>query len=217
MYLAGYHALDLFDACVAHEQDATNVIAELLEQTPDTLKQSPPPRLSKEERIRRRQQEQGHDPRTLACLPEGQKMLDFRPVKNLSTKRHVPGFPIVNRIPFLRTRKPQPPNLGRVIRQKLDTKQKSLDYSHVLQGFHLPLAALEDHWDKIVAQQNRGSGKKHAFASEPLWEKSMKAEADVMHIKIVEEKDKTWNMAKRMQQLLLQEKELAEEEGGETR
>lgn len=209
MYYAGYHALDLLDASVAGDEAATEEVKDLLRRTPSHLQQAPKPRLSKEEAKRALQQEQGHDPKSLECLPPGRKMLDVRPRPEVVGKRHVPVFAIGQRLPFLRFSKPQPANLSRVLRQKTEQRISRLVHMQNLQGFHIPLAQMEDDWDELIRE---AGGRPADDESEPYWADAAHELSQSIAKDSLGAIEKAKVLAKRMLDIVEQEKKLAEEE-----
>lgn len=55
-----------------------------------------------------------------------------------------------NGIPFLRIKKPQPPSLSRILRQKIAWRQTSFDRRILIGNYWMPLARQEDEWDEIL-------------------------------------------------------------------
>jgi hypothetical protein len=66
--------------------------------------------------------------------------------------------------PFVRWGKPQPKNLTRVLRYKIERFRRMTLIRGDLEAFWLPLAVHEDSWDRLMAehhglQEEEGSGK----------------------------------------------------------
>ncbi|POS84645.1 hypothetical protein EPUL_003055, partial [Erysiphe pulchra] len=89
-------------------------------------------------------------------LPGVPRVVDTRPLpleKILSRRRHVPSLVLTSGgFPFLRFKKSQSPYLSRVIRDKVNQKQKMLDQSSFLEETE-ELGKTEDTWDNIVLSE----------------------------------------------------------------
>jgi len=83
--------------------------------------------------------------------PNAPKTLEIRPrpLSELSGRRHIPILTSANGIPFLRFKKPQSPFLSRVLRDKINQRQKMLDHVERLEP-GIVWAADEDEWERLV-------------------------------------------------------------------
>ena len=133
----------------------------------------------------------------------------FRPYRKISGRRHIPKLVILpTGIPFLRFKKPQSPFLSRVLRTKINWRQKLTDRKNRLTEEKV-VAAGEDLWDKLLREQHSvGQGRR----AEPAW-----AEWYVKCISLtIATEGNSWardrELADRMQRIVDRERELAEEE-----
>ncbi|RKF56391.1 putative dna repair protein [Erysiphe neolycopersici] len=89
-------------------------------------------------------------------LPGVPRVVDIRPLpleKISSGRRHVPSLVLTSGgFPFLRFKKSQSPYLSRVIRDKVNQKQKMLDQSNFLEETE-ELGKTEDTWENIVLSE----------------------------------------------------------------
>ncbi|KAI6250446.1 hypothetical protein HI914_02036 [Erysiphe necator] len=94
-------------------------------------------------------------------IPGAPKIVDIRPLpleKISSGKRHVPSLVLTSGgFPFLRFKKSQSPYLSRVIRDRVNQKQKMLDQSNLLQETE-ELGKTEDAWENIILSEIDRSG-----------------------------------------------------------
>ncbi|KAF2266948.1 hypothetical protein CC78DRAFT_531373 [Lojkania enalia] len=201
-FRAGYETLDHLDAASAGDASSIAFLLKLIPSLPRGIARLPPqPRLSPSPPDRSK--------KTLACLPPGQKELDAHPRKVLSGPRHVPILASANGLPFLRLKKPQPENLSRMLRQKLDSRMSLFDKKVLLLNYWAPIAINEDMWDEILRKE---CGIAESKAS-PKWLEAI-SEAKVENNKLHEKHmlaDR--ELALRMQQIVDQETELALKEG----
>jgi hypothetical protein len=134
------------------------------------------------------------------------------PASALTGRRHVPVLVSAAGLPFLRLTKPQPPSLSRMIRQKLEARQKIWDGVEFLKKLN-PLAEDEDEWDEIVTEMDGRlkdptgatfiEAQRETYRS--WWQKSREMEA------------KGPEMARRMQEIVEEEGRLKREEDEEWR
>ncbi|KAF2182239.1 hypothetical protein K469DRAFT_586944 [Zopfia rhizophila CBS 207.26] len=143
----------------------------------------------------------------LACLPPEKAVLSVRPYTKVSGPRHVPILCSANGIPFLRLKKPQPPSLSRILRQKLDKRIKKFDQKTLLLNYWMPLAKHEDEWDYIIRRELGGEGESVKWV-----DAVRKAEIENT---IAYERDiaRTREIAERMQRIVDSETALAIKEG----
>ncbi len=94
-------------------------------------------------------------PQRPEAWPGAKKLLDVRPVDIEDIKggrRMVPKVALAQWIPFLRVKKPQSEFLSRVIRNKMEQKQKRMDAMEDLDGW-VEMGEAEDMWDGVVREQ----------------------------------------------------------------
>lgn len=80
-------------------------------------------------------------------------MLNVRPYAKVNGPRQVPILSSANGVPFLRLTKPQPANLSRVLRQKLDRRLERFHERVILSHYEMPLATQEDQWDEMLRRE----------------------------------------------------------------
>jgi len=142
-FRAGYEALDHLDAAAAGDTASTEFLTSLVSTLPPALSRPPP--------VKPRDPPPPHpSKKALACLPPELAELNVRPRKTVSGVRRVPILCSANGVPFLRLKKPQPVSLSRILRQKIDRRQKVFDQMVLLDNYWLPIAQAEDDWDDLV-------------------------------------------------------------------
>lgn len=146
----------------------------------------------------------------MACLPYEKAVLNVRPYHKVSGPRHVPILCSANGVPFLRLKKPQPPSLSRMLRFKIDQRQKVFDQKVLFVNYWLPIARQEDEWDDIL---ERESGTQVTNKDERSWVSEMHfaigENARVYEKRIAAGKE----IARKMQNIVDQETTLALQEG----
>jgi hypothetical protein len=145
----------------------------------------------------RRQQEA-----TALRHPNAQPILS-RPRPVISGPRRVPVLVNARGIPFLRIKKPQPQNLSRAIRSKLDRRWKWIERRDRLR-LELLFAEDEDYWDRLLVEE--GS---------PSWADAVTESIEDVVSKIAESDQKSKELAEEMWNIVLAERKLAEEEAVE--
>jgi hypothetical protein len=144
----------------------------------------------------------------VACLPPEKSVLATRPHQQVSGIRQVPILAAANGIPFLRLKKPQPHSLSRILRQKLDARNKNFTERTLLSNYWLPIAGQEDRWDDILRDQTSLEDAE----PEVRWKTAVRdsfAENRIVYEKMI---SKDIMIAKKMQSIVDQEKILAAEE-----
>ncbi|KAI9775640.1 MAG: hypothetical protein M1839_000965 [Geoglossum umbratile] len=132
-----------------------------------------------------------------------------RPYRKISGRRHIPKLVILpTGIPFLRFKKPQSPFLSRVLRTKINWRQKLVDRRNRLAEEEV-LASGEDLWDRLLREQHCvGRGRD----ANPAWAEWY---AKCIGLTAMAEKN-SWSrdreLAGRMQKIVDRERELAEKE-----
>jgi hypothetical protein len=133
----------------------------------------------------------------------------FRPYRKISGRRHIPKLVILpTGIPFLRFKKPQSPFLSRVLRTKINWRQKLVDRKNRLVEEEV-LASGEDLWDRLLREQHCvGQGQD----ANPAWAEWY---AKCIGLTAMAEEN-SWSrdrkLAGRMQEIVDRERELAEKE-----
>jgi len=131
------------DASAAGDTKSAGVLTRLVSELPRGLTRSsipkprPPPEPPKDR---------------FASLPPERAVLNVRPYAQTSGPRHVPIMASANGVPFLRLTKPQPLALSRMLRHRLERKQKIFDTRIMLLNWSLPMARQEDMWDTIIGE-----------------------------------------------------------------
>ncbi|KAF2030116.1 hypothetical protein EK21DRAFT_66280 [Setomelanomma holmii] len=141
-FKAGYETLDHLDAASNGDTSSAGTISQLIARLPRTLTRTLQPHILP--------QPQSLAKERLACLPPERAVLNVRPYAQTSGPRHVPILASANGVPFLRITKPQPPALSRMLRQRLETKQRLFDMKVMLANWWLPMAQREDEWDTWI-------------------------------------------------------------------
>jgi len=166
-------------------------------------------------------QSQGDSDRTRAALnpappkpqfrrpepyPNAPKALEIRPrpLSELSGRRHVPILTTANGIPFLRFKKPQSPFLSRVLRDKINQRQKMLDHIERLEP-DIVWAADEDEWEQLV-------GGKDARTDPVSYEREMIKAKKEPEKKLDRYGKKAVQVSRQMLKVVDEEKKLFEEE-----
>ncbi|KAL1998584.1 hypothetical protein VTN02DRAFT_5929 [Thermoascus thermophilus] len=208
---AGYEALDLLhSASKGNKNDISRISALLAQRQALREKHSseqralteatPPKPLSKKEK--KKLESLRHQEATARRHPDAQPILS-RPRPVVSGRRRVPVLVNARGVPFLRIKKPQPKVLSGVIRSKLDKRWKRIVRRERLEQ-ELILAEDEDHWDRLVGEEERYS-----------WTSEIKAALDEVSWQIRETDRKNAQLAEAMWNVVLKERELAEKEEAE--
>ncbi|KAM3066879.1 hypothetical protein ACMFMG_007025 [Clarireedia jacksonii] len=162
-----------------------------------------------------------------AAIPGVPKLLDVRPLplEKLSGRRHVPRFASTTMSNFLRIKKPQSPYLSRVLRDKLDQKQKRHEARERIGELRV-LAAQENSWELLIEQQleEEGLSVEEWEEKQPgldwganTWEKDMiAAEVQVVNA-LNKEQMKVAALSLKQLALVEKERELARKERAERR
>ncbi|KAH7080316.1 hypothetical protein BKA63DRAFT_407758 [Paraphoma chrysanthemicola] len=140
-FKAGYEALDYLDEVSNGNSTSAGMLSQLIAGLSHSLTRTPRPRTVSQPSIPKER---------LASLPPERAVLNVRPYAQTSGPRHVPMIASANGVPFLRLTKPQPPALSRMLRQRLETKQRMFDTKVMLANWWLPVAKQEDDWDALL-------------------------------------------------------------------
>lgn len=119
------------------------------------------------------------------------------PVKGI---RKVPSLVSARGLPFLRIKKPQPRNLSGVLRNKLETRWKRILRRDRLTADVL-FAQDEDAWDSLTGVQEPST-----------WSLHYRLALDEVNDQIRESDDKATEMARKMWNIVLKERLMAEQE-----
>ncbi|KAF7879066.1 hypothetical protein EAF04_000266 [Stromatinia cepivora] len=161
------------------------------------------------------------------AIPGVPKLLEARPLplEKLSGLRHVPKFAKAMVSNFLRIQKPQSPYLSRVLRDKIETRQKRTDSRDRIEYLE-EIAIAENTWEDIIEDQleNEGLSVDEWNKKQPglgwgvgFWEKDLQyADAFVKHL-MVEESLRVVELSKIQLELVDKETELWRRERGQRR
>ncbi|KAK3079304.1 hypothetical protein LTS18_005190 [Coniosporium uncinatum] len=150
-FLAGYAALDTLDAAVAGDAAATARLLDIAGRAPRSLTaESPTAKQALAKRLvvdakKRADAARKFPPREDALL--GSRP---RPARDVKGRRHIPHVVNANGVPFLRFKRPQPENLTRLLRSKMENKFRRVEREQELEGYWVPLAGGEDGWDEVL-------------------------------------------------------------------
>ncbi|ESZ97465.1 hypothetical protein SBOR_2154 [Sclerotinia borealis F-4128] len=161
------------------------------------------------------------------AIPGVPKLLDVRPLpfEKLSGPRHVPIFARAMASNFLRIQKPQSPYLSRVLRDKIETRQKRIDHRLRIELLE-EIAIAENIWEDIVEDQLEKEGlsvdnwnKKQPGLGWGVgdWEKDLQFADDSLKCLLSADALKVVEMSKLQLEIVDQEKELWRQERGQRR
>jgi hypothetical protein len=203
--VAGYTALDHLDGCVAGNDENTSRIKDHLSQCPSYLKRKPKTKAPPKRAL----------PLTLYEPPPEKKFLNVFPRPNVEGIRKAPFFVSASQLPFVRWKKPQPAYVSRVIRDLQEQRQHRHNRRYALIDYFIPLAKHEDEWDKrmiLLTEREHLKGR-----ADGTWVAPMLAQLDDVNQSITEMNKKSSDLAKRMLNVVNQERELVETEKIERR
>ncbi|PGH16243.1 hypothetical protein AJ80_05266 [Polytolypa hystricis UAMH7299] len=158
---AGYEALDLFHSCSEGNTESLTRLRALVQQTLELTKGVNERRTAQasvhrpEDRsipaLKRRAEARAKNrPENLRPRPGTESVL-LRPRPRVSGIRHVPRMGCARGLAFLMIKKPQPMNLSRSLRGKLNTRWNQILRRDRLE-YELTIAKLEDRWDEFTGQ-----------------------------------------------------------------
>jgi hypothetical protein len=138
--------------------------------------------------------------------PGAPKVLEVRPrpLSELSGPRHVPILTTANGLPFLRFKKPQSSFLSRVLRDKLNQRQRLQNHMMRLEP-DIVWAAHEDEWERLV-------GEKQGPGGWPKYETEMTRAKEEPENKLLKIQLKAQEVAGQMLKIVDEEKRLLKEE-----
>lgn len=132
--------------------------------------------------------------------PDAQSILDYSQ-RNLNGRRKVPVLVNARGVPFLRFKKPQPQNLSGVLRAKLAKRWHWIERRDRLRT-ELLFAKDEDTWDHITDA-----------TESPAWSAEIERALSEVLLKIKESDRRNREMAKKMWNIVLVEREKAKSRG----
>ncbi|KAJ6108296.1 hypothetical protein N7523_009619 [Penicillium sp. IBT 18751x] len=202
---AGYKALDLLDSASKGNEKHAHQVSEILSQA-NLLKEQFAAQQRKKivekplsSNETKKMKAVRSELETWERKPDTPSILN-RP-QLVSGRRKIPVLVNARGIPFLRIKKPQPANLSGVLRNKLKKRWECIEVRDKLQTEVL-FAKDEDTWDRLTHAGDEGS-----------WAEHPKIALDKIFQKIRETDRRTREMAEKMWQVVLREREaLAEEE-----
>ncbi|EGC43099.1 DNA repair protein [Histoplasma capsulatum var. duboisii H88] len=212
---AGYEALDLLHSCTQANPESIDRLESIVQRAFDLKSnihrnreiqaaQHRPENRNTHALRKRAEGRARRRPEALRPHPDTEPILS-RPRAHINGPRRVPVLVDARGIPFLRIKKPEPPSLSRVLRSKLGARWKKILRRDKLED-DVYLAQQEDKWDAIVDQNNDGR-----------WETTV-AECLDYTIKTIQHGDqKNKELAQKMWEVVLKERELAEKEKEEFR
>ncbi|KAJ5107872.1 hypothetical protein N7456_004547 [Penicillium angulare] len=207
---AGYQTLDLLHSASQGNKQDEQQIATILAQAKSMKQENaasqrqisktiPPKPISPREA--RKQEVKRHEEETRHRHPNAISVLS-RPRLNISGKRRVPVLINARGVPFLRLGKPQPSNLSGFIRAKLEKRWDRIVLRDRLQ-LDILFAEDEDAWDKITQPDTEDSSS---------WTDALRTVHDDIYTKIGNSDRENREMARKMWNVVLQERKLAAKE-----
>ncbi|ORX95405.1 hypothetical protein BCR34DRAFT_629022 [Clohesyomyces aquaticus] len=204
-FRAGYEVLDHLDAASNGDQTSTAFLISFIPKLPPGMTRPPP--------VRPRTPPPDPSKKLLKCLPPERAILNVRPYAKVSGARKVPILASANGVPFLRLGKPQPPNLSRILRQKLEQRQVTFDQKIELANYWQPIATQEETWDDIIAEHFALVDGKGEGNQEPTWTQAIAEAERINTAKHDHDMASDRVTARRMQKIVDQETALALQEG----
>ena len=201
-------ALRLFERAMAGDALAgyarlVSRIGDMISALPPPPSSAPPPKVSELPKTPR-------GPRVWP-IPGAVPVLSRPHPGPLSGRRQVPKLVNASGIPILRLKKPQSPYLSRIIRNKKEDFQKKVTQLIELQN-HLEKVRLEDRWDLIVRDVCGRSEVDGDEENEPLWAFEVVLTMRDINRKLRKEKEARAQTAKKMYEIVVEERRLAEAE-----
>lgn len=132
--------------------------------------------------------------------PDAPSILDYSQ-RNVNGRRKVPFLVNARGVPFLQFKKPQPQNLSGVIRGKLEKRWNRIERRDRLRA-ELLFAKDEDVWDRMTNTTEL-----------PTWSAEVERALGEVHIKIKESDRQNREMAEKMWNIVLVEREKARNRG----
>lgn len=145
-----------------------------------------------------------------AFKPSTELLSRPHPLRELSGKRHVPVLFSASKIPVLRIKKPQPPNLSGFIKHRIQQRQRRHDRRHWLEE-QVEFAQYEDLWDEIL-EKEIGAETRRVRRMEPTWAEEFQIAKNEVEFKIRDEGRKNAAMAVKMQEIVDRERAMFEKE-----
>ena len=134
-----------------------------------------------------------------------------KPLAALSGRRHVPRLISASGVPFLKFKKKQPRYLSRIIRAHLTVKQKRYDRIGEFEYLE-DIAKLEDAWDATVEGRLKTDSDDKDVTNASSWTTEVASAVDGQNQLLKRQGMQHQTMAKRMFEIVKQERELKEAE-----
>ncbi|KAL8644957.1 MAG: hypothetical protein Q9210_006985 [Variospora velana] len=144
--------------------------------------------------------------------PAARPVLDGLPPPPPGKTRRVPTLVNANHIPFIRFKKPQSPFLSHIIRQKNVEREKRVDRMQALEK-QLDVAEDEDQWDKLLRDLHQVSNDDNGTTWASATREALKDVKRVHQTNTI----KRMHIARRMFDILQEQRKLADEERLERR
>ena len=136
------------------------------------------------------------------------------PFEKLTGHRHVPILAVGNGVPFLQFKKPQSPYLSRIIRDKVNQRQKRLNAVEQIEE-NILFAREEEDWENMVAKTMREGGilpKERAQRDDEgekgSWARDLYKERSVVLGHLRNESDRATEMGEKLLEIADKEREL---------
>ncbi|KAI9761394.1 MAG: hypothetical protein M4579_001044 [Chaenotheca gracillima] len=213
---AGYEAEKLLRASASGDGSSTSRVLSLLSKLPRPKKRASAQSSSRQ---------YGPQPRP-SHTPErypGADPILARPRLTVPGIRKIPRLVNACNYPLLRIKKPQPRSVSRIIRQKIERKQRWLDAYARLQGNDLREARAEDTWDALVSkaqllEQGHSETGSNESPSSPLkkddakYAHSVTANLEYINSKLRQDTAQKTELARKFLDIIDQERVLAAKE-----
>ncbi|OJD25719.1 hypothetical protein ACJ73_02909 [Blastomyces percursus] len=207
---AGYETLDLLHSCAQANPESVGRLESIVQRALDlkvnihkfreTQRTQYRPENRNTRALRKRAEGRARRrPEALRPHPDTEPILS-RPRLQINGPRHVPVLATARGFPFLRIKKPQPPSLSRALRSKLDSRWKKILQRDKLED-DVYIAQQEDKWDCMV-EQCEGTP----------WASTVTESLGYTIKTIQYEDEKTKELAEKMWEVVLKERELADKE-----
>ncbi|KAL3464739.1 hypothetical protein BJX64DRAFT_89304 [Aspergillus heterothallicus] len=205
---AGYEGLDLLHSAVEGNKSDAELIQSILSEASaikerkrsmqNALTESLPVKQPTKKQLKAQKNKQFQN-MTAKRHPDAVPILT-RPRGVVNGRRRVPAFINAHGVPFLLFKKPQPQNLSRVIRQKLDHRWSLIERRERLRVDRY-FAEDEDEWDRLTSGTEKGN-----------WSDAARISFYETHAYIQAVDEKRTELAQSMWNVVLAERELAKKE-----
>ncbi|KAL2865471.1 LYR motif-containing protein [Aspergillus lucknowensis] len=205
---AGYEGLDLLHSALQGSKNDSKLIAKILSEAASVkerkrrlqsiISEHLPVKKPSLKQIKAEENKRVQE-KTARRHPDATPILS-RPRLAVSGQRRIPVLVNARGVPFLRIKKPQPNNLSRVIRSKLERRWAMIERKERLQ-LELTYGKDEDRWDNLT------------IGSEPeTWSDPIATSLQDVQRLIHNTDKKNTTLAESMWKIVLAERKLAEEE-----